>query len=106
MSLMGNLTQVIFNGTLNTVGTFSDPNYSFILVGILVLSIFAYWIFMSRLGIMGLIVIIPILILILSGSSSVSGTTLQIFPSWLGVLIWTIVGVIWGYIILTFFREA
>ena len=95
MTITGNLTQAIWNGTLNTVGTLPFANYEFALVGVLILVVFAYWIFTSKLGVTGLLLILPLLILLLSsggksGNGLVSGF-IGVFPSWVGVLIWVII---------------
>jgi len=104
-TFMYNITQAIGNAFKNTIGISSDASIGFYIMGIILLMIFMYWIFSSGAGIWGLIVIIPPLIIIMAGLPGQEENSLGLLPTWVGAVVWLIVGAIWGLILLRFFGE-
>jgi hypothetical protein len=103
-TLLYNVTNSIGDAFKGIIGT--NEAFGYIIVGIVILLIFIYWIFSSGIGLWGLIVIVPPLIIILSFIPGQEENSLGFLPAWVGAIVWIMVGAVWGLIILRFFREG
>ena len=102
-TLMTNLSSGIADTFKSAIGV--DPSQqagAMIFVGIIILLFFILWIYKSKVGLWGIIVIIPPLFIVLSRDDYGLG----MIPAWVGAVVWIIAGAIWGLILQRFFREA
>lgn len=103
--ITSNVSKAIGEGFVGTIG--ANDVFGFALVGGIIILIFMFWIFRSRLGFWGLAVILPPLAYILASTSGeIDGQQMGWLPAWIVPIIWVIVGVAWAMIILRLVREA
>lgn len=105
-TLLSNVTSAIASAFTGTIGTSNDSAIGMYIVGIIVLAIFMYWIFSSGVGLWGLIIIIPPLILIMTGLPGQEQNSLGLLPTWASGIVVLIIGVVFGLIMLRVFREG
>ena len=101
-TLVYNLTEGIGEAFKNVIGVGTFEQGGLIIIGVMILLFFMIWLFKSGAGLWGLIVIMPVLIVVLSRESYGFG----FLPEWFGVIIFIMLGIVYGLIILRVFREA
>lgn len=97
-----NLTSSVSDGIrdsfINTIGVGSPETFGYALIGGIIILMFLVWIFKSRVGFFGLLVVMPPLIYIVGTAGWI--------PVWLTGIVWISIGIMWAMIILRLFREA